>query len=454
MSACRRGLLKAFGYAVRFGPVRSGRQASRKAVSSLRGVMSLSGFRKFLSLAAALVVVLSAQCPAICQALAAAGPGFTLDEKSATTLAAKVDELVTSKFFDKEKVEKTWRPSYEANRQLLVGQTNLLDFSRKMNELLMQLQTSHTQFLTENDEAFFFMRSLFGARRKDDKDPNKNDADFTGLGVGGGKALPGQVRYVLDGSPAAAAGFKRGDRIKSVNGHDYTGYASWYQQSGNPCQVIVERQGKTLELKITPVRQDFLKGYLAATEKSARIIDCGEKKIGYLHFWCGGEGTHEALVSALGSTFVKTDALILDLRDGYGAASMDDLDMFFRPRSAFPDMRSYNRKGSYWERSVYDKPLVVLTNRGTRSGKELLSFGLKRSKRATLIGDTTAGFVVGGEFNPLDKRAVLFLATVDITLDGKRLEGKGVAPDIRVEDRLGPDDPVLERALELLRGRL
>lgn len=389
------------------------------------------------------------------QESAPAKPDFQLDEDTARKLAAKVDELVTKKFIDAGKVEKCWRPAYESASPGLFRQTNLLDFAAKMNELLSALHTSHTQFLTENDEAFFFMRNLFGARHKDPKDPHKNDADFTGLGVGGAHALPAQVRYVLDGSPAAAAGFKRGDLIKTVNSHPYTGYAVWYQTSGKPSRVEVERHGKTVELAIKPVKQDFLSGYLNATEKSARVINCAGRQIGYLHYWSGGEGSHEVLESALGSTLSKTDALVLDLRDGYGGASFDDLDIFFRPRSAFPDMRSWTRKGAGWERSVYDKPVAVLINKGTRSGKELMSFGLKRSKRARLFGDTTAGYVVGGEFNVLDKRTVLYLAVLDITLDGEHLEGKGVSPDIKVADSLNPDDdPVLKRALAYLASLL
>ena len=416
-------------------------------------VMSSSRSRKCLISGCAFSLALLASFPGFCAETNASGPDFALDEKTASTLAAKIDEHVTKKFIDKEKVDKTWRPAYEANHQQLLAQTSLLDFSRKINELLSLLHTSHTQFLTENDEAFFFMRSLFGARQKDEKDPHKNDAYFTGLGVGGAQALPAQVRYVLDGSPAAAAGFKRGDQIISVNGSAYTGYAVWCRSTGKPCQVVVQRQGSPVELQITPVKQDFLKGYITATEQSARVINHSGKRIGYLHFWSGGEGSHEALQTALASKLIKTDALILDLRDGYGGASLDDMDFFFRPRSAFPDMRTCDRKGAHFERSYYDKPMAVLINRGTRSGKELISFGLKRSKRGTLIGDTTAGYVVGGQFNPLDKRAILYLAVVDFRLDGERLESKGVTPDIKVSDTLGESDPVLQRAMDFLSSR-
>ncbi|MBX9685440.1 MAG: hypothetical protein K2X27_01985 [Candidatus Obscuribacterales bacterium] len=379
---------------------------------------------------------------------------FSLTEAAANELTMKLNELVSSKYFDKAIVEKTWNPAFAVYKPVLLSQRNLLQFSKKANELLAILHTSHTQFLTPNDEAFYFMRSLFGSFNKDEKDPHKNDADFTGLGVGGAQADSNQVRYVLDASPAALAGFKRGDKILSVDRKAFSGYADWFQRSGKVTAVAVERGGKIIELKITPKKQDFLEGYVTATERSARVIEKNGKRIGYLHFWSGGNGSHDALEAAISEKFSGTDALILDLRDGYGGASLDDLDIFFRPKSAFPDIRTYGRGEYRFERSYYDKPLVALVNGGVRSGKELLAYGLKRSHRATLIGVPTAGFVVAGQFNPLTKNAILYLAVLDIKLDGLRLEGKGVAPDILLEDKLGADDPLLNRALAFLSSQV
>src|SRR5271170_5567245 len=112
-------------------------------------------------------------------------PNFDIDQSTAAALAAKVDELVSKRFVDKTKVDTIWRPAFDAARQVLIKQTSMIDFATKMNELLALLHASHTQFYTENDEGFFFLRSLFGAFDKDQSDPNRNDADFTGLGVGG-----------------------------------------------------------------------------------------------------------------------------------------------------------------------------------------------------------------------------------------------------------------------------
>lgn len=374
---------------------------------------------------------------------------LSLDRKSALELALKIDELVRDRFYDKSAVEKTWNPAFAAARETILKQSTLTDFAEKMNSLLSLLHASHTQVLTENDETFYFMRSLFSSLHRERQ--NKSiEADFTGLGVGGVGAKFNQVRYVLDGSPAFVAGFKRGDTICSVNSRPYTGYSVWHGLSGQSVRCVLERQGKRLELMVVPKKEDFLESYVLATQKSARVVVRSGRRLGYVHLWSGGIGSSEALESAILETLNDTEGLVLDLRDGYGGASLDDLDLFFRPRKAFPDMHSRDRKGTHISHSVCDKPLAVLINKGTRSGKELMAYGLKRSKRGRLFGNRTAGYVLGGQFNQINEKLVLYLATVDIKLDGIRLEGKGVEPDVFVADPLSPQDFVLEKALESL----
>lgn len=384
---------------------------------------------------------------------------FSLCPSEASELSNKVDELVNKKFFDKSKLESIWKPSFRQSLPQLSKEKDLISYAEKLNTLLQKLGASHTALLTANDEAFYFMRSLFGSLNQqaplESSGEKKFAADFCGLVTGGVQAEKNQVRYVLDASPAYAAGVKRGDKIIAVDGQPYTGYAIWHGKAGKACKLSVERNSKRLELSLTPTKQDFLDGYLKASQASARVIEKDGQKIGYVHLWSGGRGAKEILEDALLDKLKNTQALILDLRDGYGAASTDFLDPFFRPPSAYPDMESKTRSQSSRERSYYDKPVAVLVNRGTRSGKELLAYGLKNSKRGTLFGEKTAGYVLGGEYNPLLRsRCILYLAIVDIKLAGVRLEGKGVSPDIFVKDSLSQDDAPMDRALDYLASSL
>jgi carboxyl-terminal processing protease len=95
-----------------------------------------------------------------------------------------------------------------------------------------------------------------------------------------------------------------------------------------------------------------------------------------------------------------------------------------------------------------------------RSGKEVVARALQRHRRAVLVGERTAGAVLGGQPFLLSDGSLLFLAVQGVLVDGETLEGIGVAPDVAVAADLPyaeGRDPQLERALDtavgLLKGR-
>ena len=100
------------------------------------------------------------------------------------------------------------------------------------------------------------------------------------------------------------------------------------------------------------------------------------------------------------------------------------------------------------------KPVAMLVNGGTRSGKEILAYGFKKYRLGEIIGSRTEGavlaataFLIGG--------GLLLLAVEDVRVDGERLEGVGVAPTIEVQadpDSMDRSDPQLNRAIAVLSG--
>src|SRR5258708_31685258 len=104
----------------------------------------------------------------------------------------------------------------------------------------------------------------------------------------------------------------------------------------------------------------------------------------------------------------------------------------------------------------WPKPVAMLINGGTSSGKEVLAYGFKKYRLGEAIGSRTEGavlaataFLIGG--------GLLLLAVEDVRVDGERLEGVGVAPTIADQAdpaSAGLRDPELNRAMAAHSGAL
>ena len=97
----------------------------------------------------------------------------------------------------------------------------------------------------------------------------------------------------------------------------------------------------------------------------------------------------------------------------------------------------------------YDGPLVLLVGPSTGSGAEMLAAAVHDHKRGQLVGRMTNGSALVSEAFPLPDGGFARVPISDfLTATGKRIEGVGVAPDIRVmptlEDVALGRDPSLE----------
>lgn len=356
---------------------------------------------------------------------------YAVDRDFTSSILKSVDEKVRKDFFSEKVATQIWPRILNRHQESILSSTNLNELSQRMNAALSELKVSHTQFVTINDEHFYFLRNLFDSFQPEAERKKTPLGEFLGFGLGGAGFAASQIRYILDGSPAAIAGLKRGDIVLKVNDRPYSGLLAFHGQADKKTGIVVRRGRETLKLEIIPLRKNYYDEFLEASTRSVRIIKTPSGSLGYMHLWCGGKAG-ELLNEAMESTLSGTRAMILDLRDGYGGNSLQDLDMFYRSPIAYPVFSTYGRKGKQFTKLTYSGPLVTLINGGSRSGKELLAFSLKCSKRGKLVGERTAGAVVAGRMYPLTERCALYLAVMDGTIGGNRLEGIGVEPDLKV----------------------
>ncbi len=88
---------------------------------------------------------------------------------------------------------------------------------------------------------------------------------------------------------------------------------------------------------------------------------------------------------------------------------------------------------------IYDGPVVVLVNRKTASACEPLAAGLQDIKRATIIGERTAAAMLWATHHDVGEGWILSVPTVDyLTIQGIRLDGRGVVPDIETSNEEAP----------------
>lgn len=103
---------------------------------------------------------------------------------------------------------------------------------------------------------------------------------------------------------------------------------------------------------------------------------------------------------------------------------------------------------------AYSGRLILLTDRLCSCACEDFVMPFKYSKRATLVGETTAGSYSMTRHIDFDNGMILNIAAVHHTFpDGSQFKGVGIAPDLQIavtpEDLRAGRDVVLKKALEI-----
>ena len=284
---------------------------------------------------------------------------------------------------------------------------------------------------------------------------NAVEGQYSGIGVWLRSDESGLVGIagVVPTSPAEFANLQEGDLIQSVDGEttqDKSLDTVAKLLSGKPNTTAILSVNRSEEILTFSVKRTELRSNPVQLKKLKNEIVL----ISISEFT---RGTARSMRSALAASGAERSGVILDLRGNPGGLLVEATDVagaflnggtvveFFMPGKS-PEI--FNAIGDGDSKT----PLVVLIDRGTASAAEIVAAALQDRNRAVIVGERTFGKAAVQDLTELSNGAAIELTIgYYLTPNGKRLEGKGLDPDILVSPN--ESKSVAEtRALQVLLG--
>lgn len=387
---------------------------------------------------------------------------------SQTELFTQIWETVNERFYDPNLNGVDWKAMRQRYEPQATQAKSRKEFAQVVNQMLAELNTSHTYYYIPEEPAYYQVLGIFVPRSQELQKAvktflPKGKIEYSGIGIvtkeSQGKTF---VRAIFDGSPAAQSGLQVGDQILSADDQPFHPIQSFADKAGQPVKLRIQRTASPnsqQDVSVTPTMLDTTTMFLDAQKASTQIIQRHGKRLGYVHIWsyAGDQYQQQLEEDLIYGRLRSADGLVLDLRDGWGGAPLTALNIYSKQRDL--SITSIPRNGKrYTSYGQWNKPVVMLVNEGSRSAKEILAFGFQQYQIGPVVGTQTAGYVVAGSPSLMKDNSLLYVAVADVYVNGnQRLEGKGVVPDVVVPFSLEyaqGEDPQKEQAIATLLERL
>lgn len=278
---------------------------------------------------------------------------------------------------------------------------------------------------------------------------------FGGLGiyVGVQKDRNLRINMPVPGGPAFKAGLVPGDWIVSIEGVNTKGMSLT-----QAVRLMRGRPGELVRLEIyrpqSRIRRELMiprEVISVPTVRDAEVIATfhkGEGRIGYLRILQFGQHTLEELEEAFLELRRKgANGVIIDLRNNPGGlldSAIEVTGRFIKPGRvvAYTEGRMDGEGRIYYRadgpRHDTETPMVILINRHSASGAEIVAGAFKDLGRAVLVGETTYGKGSVQTIRPVDRGGMgppvaVRLTTARYYTPGRQIiHEQGVAPHIHV----------------------
>ena len=289
--------------------------------------------------------------------------------------------------------------------------------------------------------------------------------EFGGLGIEVGME-DGFVLVIspIEDTPAYKAGLKSGDLIMKLDSTAVKGLSL-----NEAVKLMRGKPGSTITLQVlrkgvnAPFDLKVTRAQIKTKSIKAKLI---EPNYAYIRVTQFQEKTGEDLAKSLKKLRAENkfafNGIILDMRNNPGgllnssvavsAAFLKEGDLVVYTEGRAPDskmnlttspenfVRNNPEKNNFLKdlpEDIKDTPMVVLINNGSASASEIVAGALQDHKRALIVGTRSFGKGSVQSIMPMNNGTAIKLTTARyFTPNGRSIQGKGIVPDIVVEDGL------------------
>ena len=308
------------------------------------------------------------------------------------------------------------------------------------------LKECHTYFLDPNRAKTF----------------NRPPEEYSGIGAQIAATRAGEqpeIAGIFPNTPAERAGLHAGDRIKTVDGADVTGFTA-----EEVATKIRGPEATNVTIVVTRASQELTFTITRAKLTPPRVIsrDYESGTIGYVQIFAfNGDVTRQTADAVQAHITAGVRGIVLDLRNNPGGdltAAQDVGSIFAKgalvKQSGRDGVQRELRTNDKWYWST-PKPLVVLVNERSASGSEIVAAGVRANGAGVVVGTKTAGCVGIGQPRELPDGSMLLItiARMQDAKTGEELngEGRGVRPDVPTGTAV---EEQLTAAITALRARI
>jgi len=264
-------------------------------------------------------------------------------------------------------------------------------------------------------------------------------------------------------SPAAKAGVKPGDIIKTIDGRHSrslsppSGQRLLRGEPGSIVKLTLLRAGSD------PIDLSVVRERLVAVAPERRMLADATGYIKVAEFTPRAAEEVKSEIDALRRA--GAHALVLDLRGSGAGAPADGVkiaELFLKggPVGKLTGTREEEQVFTADPaRSAWDRPLAVLVDTGTGGAAEVVTSALLDAGRGPIVGEHTFGRAGVQKIVPLTDGGLLLTVARYVSPKGTAIHGKGIEPTVEVdvpdreEDEAAPaGDPILDKALEVLKN--